>query len=137
MSVYTPMGGEKPRVRNDLSKLGKANSYILWSTDPDRGFFPLSQEKICLLTLCICLCFSPRGSKSYNEGGDSIRKIYFRLPYESVMELFQGTGTQPEAVSGKILLLCWWFFLFFMTRMYGSNLTAFLTVDRLKSSKGP
>ncbi len=51
------------------------------------------------------------------------------------MDTFQGTGTEPEAVSGKILLLCWWFFLFFMTRMYGSNLTAFLTVDRLKSSK--
>ncbi len=43
MNLYMFMHNINPSVLKDIL-LGHSQ-YIVWSTDPDRGFFPLSEEK--------------------------------------------------------------------------------------------
>ena len=35
------------------------------------------------------------------------------------------------SISGRIMMVGWWFFILIITTMYGANMAAFLTVDRL------
>ena len=35
------------------------------------------------------------------------------------------------SISGRIMMVGWWFFILIIINMYGANLAAFLTVDRL------
>ncbi len=45
--------------------------------------------------------------------------------------IFQEVEACSVSISGRILMLGWWFFILIIVQMYGANLAAFLTVLRL------
>ncbi len=58
--------------------------------------------------------------------------LYVIMHYGPVL---QETEMCSVSISGRIMMVGWWFFILIIVTMYGANLAAFLTVDRLATGR--